>query len=168
MQKTLNNGQVVEAFAVVDQDGNFSSPGSPGGPGGDASAAKQAAQIALETAIRDRLPSNSIFQPGTPRTATVPVALSVTTSATGTAWVAFGSQPCSSLDLVNTAVASTSPTTVAAAVNLRWRRVGQSVSFTLREGASHLVLGLTNADQVEVQRADGSGTQVTLTADALP
>lgn len=119
-------------------------------------------------AITARLPSNAIFTPGTPKTASTPVGMSVSTSATGTAWVAFGSQACSSLDLINTAVLSASPSAIAAATNLRWRYVGQTPWFTLREGASQLVLGITNANQVEIQRADGSNTQIPLAAIAYP
>lgn len=137
-----------------------------GSGGGDASAANQATQITLQTAIRDRLPSAGIFTPGTPRSASSPVAVSVLTAGVGTNWSAFPSQACTSLDLINTAVASTSPSAIAAATNLRWRFVGQTVHQTLREGASQLVLGITNASQVEIQRVDGSNTQISLAAIA--
>ena len=96
------------------------------------------------------------------------MAVSVQTANVGTNWVAFASQACTSLDLINTAVSSTSPNPIAAATNLRWRYVGQTTWQTLREGASQLVLGITNANQVEVQRADGSNTQISLSAIAYP
>ena len=134
----------------------------------DATSIAYERQAALD-ALLGLLPSNGIFNPGTPRASGPPVDLTVQTSATGTAWVPFGSQACSSLDLRNTAVQSTSPTAIAAATNLRWRRVGGSgVHHTLREGASDLVLGITNANQVEIQRADGSNTQISLSAIAYP
>jgi hypothetical protein len=101
-----------------------------------------------------------------PRGAAVPQIISVQTPATGTNWAPFGAQVCSSLDLMNTAVASTSPNTIAAAVDLRWRYVGSTNWVTLRAGASHLVLGISNANQVEIQRADGSNTQIPLVAIA--
>lgn len=106
--------------------------------------------------------------PGTPRAAAQPVVISVQTPATGTNWAAYPSQACTSLDLINTAVASTSPSTIAAATNIRWRYVGTSNWVTLREGASQLVMGISNANQIEIQRADGSNTQIPLTAIAYP
>lgn len=112
--------------------------------------------------------ANAIYSPGTPRAASLPVAVTVQTPSVGTNWAAYPSQACTSLDLINTAVASTSPSTIAAATNLRWRYVGQATWFTLREGASQLVLGITNANQVEIQRADGSNTQISLAAVAYP
>jgi len=141
-------------------------PAAPAGTSGDASAANQLTEIARLEAIRDRLPSAGIYVPGTPRSPSLPVVVSVQTPAVGTNWAAFSSQACTSLDLINTGVASTSPSTIAAATNLRWRFVGQTGWITLREGASQLVVGITNANQVEIQRADGSNTQIPLAAIA--
>jgi hypothetical protein len=156
---------------------------SGGGSGGDASAANQATQIGLETAIRDRLPAalgpqagsaslsfvpaaDAIQRPGTPRAATRPTLISVQTPSVGTNWAAFASQACTSLDLVNTGVASTSPSAIAAATNIRWRYVGTTTWEVVREGSSTLVFVNANANEVEVQRADGSNTQATVQARA--
>ncbi|MEH1828259.1 MAG: hypothetical protein V7L22_23480 [Nostoc sp.] len=46
-----------QKFIPVDADGNIISIGGGSGGGGDASATNQQSQIAIETAIRDRLPS---------------------------------------------------------------------------------------------------------------
>lgn len=108
----------------------------------------------------------SFVRPGPPASTLRPVVITVQTAAVGTNWAAFPDQPCISLDLINSAVASSSPTSIAAATDLRWRYVGTSNWITLRAGASQVVLGILNANQVEIQRADGSNTQISLSAIA--
>lgn len=103
---------------------------------------------------------------GIPRPASRPTLITAQTSSTGTNWVAFPSTACRSLDLINTAVASTSPSTIPAAVDIRWRYVSTSVWETVRAGTSTLIFVNANANEVEIQRADGSNSQITVMARA--
>lgn len=188
MSTALNPSNTLQSLRV-DSNGALIVTGGSGGSGGDASAALQTAGNASLSSIDTKLgaaapsrnagatdanttrvtpASDGIFRPGAPRSATVPVIMEVLTSATGANWAAFGGQACTSLDLVNTMSASTTPTTVAAATNLRWRYVGSSLWLPLPAGSSFLVMGITNANQVEVQRSDNSNTQIGLRAVAYP
>jgi hypothetical protein len=82
--------------------------------------------------------------------------LTLTTNATGTTWTAFGSQACNALDLTN----STS-------VAIEYRRGGAGNAMQVLSGASRLIVGITNANQIEVRRVDTSNTQITIQAEAL-
>ena len=82
--------------------------------------------------------------------------LTLTTNATGTTWTAFGSQACNALDLTN----STS-------VALEYRRSGAGNGMQVLSGASRLIVGISNANEIEVRRVDTSNTQVTIQAEAL-
>ena len=82
--------------------------------------------------------------------------LTLTTAATGTNWTAFGSQTCDALDLTN----STS-------VAVEYRRGGAGNAMRVLSGASRLIVGISNANQIEVRRVDTSNTQVTVQAEAL-
>lgn len=82
--------------------------------------------------------------------------LTLTTAATGTNWTAFGSSVCDALDLTN----STS-------VAIEYRRGGAGSGMQVLSGASRLIVGISNANQIEVRRVDTSNTQVTIQAEAL-
>jgi hypothetical protein len=82
--------------------------------------------------------------------------LTLTTAATGTNWTAFGSSVCDALDLTN----STS-------VAIEYRRGGAGNGMQVLSGASRLIVGISNANQIEVRRVDTSNTQVTVQAEAL-
>lgn len=82
--------------------------------------------------------------------------LTLTTAATGTNWTAFGSSACNALDLTN----STS-------VAIEYRRGGAGNGMQVLSGASRLIVGITNANEIEVRRVDTSNTQVTIQAEAL-
>jgi hypothetical protein len=82
--------------------------------------------------------------------------LTLTTNATGTTWTAFGSQSCNALDLTN----STS-------VAIEYRRGGAGNAMQVLSGASRLIVGITNANQIEVRRVDTSNTQITIQAETL-
>ena len=82
--------------------------------------------------------------------------LTLTTAATGTNWTAFGSSVCDALDLTN----STS-------VAIEYRRGGAGNAMQVLSGASRLIVGISNANQIEVRRVDTSNTQVTIQAEAL-
>ena len=82
--------------------------------------------------------------------------LTLTTAATGTNWTAFGSSACDALDLTN----STS-------VAIEYRRGGAGNGMQVLSGASRLIVGISNANQIEVRRVDTSNTQVTIQAEAL-
>jgi hypothetical protein len=98
---------------------------------------------------------------GNPMPISVPLAVSatiltLTTAATGTNWTAFGSQACNALDLTN----STS-------VAIEYRRGGAGNGMQVLSGASRLIVGISNANEIEVRRVDTSNTQVTVQAEAL-
>jgi hypothetical protein len=98
---------------------------------------------------------------GNPMPVSVPLAVSatiltLTTAATGTNWTAFGSSACDALDLTN----STS-------VAIEYRRGGAGNGMQVLSGASRLIVGISNANQIEVRRVDTSNTQVTIQAEAL-
>jgi hypothetical protein len=171
--KDMGDGTFAEVVSVIGASGS----------GADASAANQLTEIARLEAIRDRLPdsvgakagsgsfsvvpaTDATFRTGTPRVGTRPTLINVQTAATGTNWAAFPSQACTAIDIVNTAVASSSPSAIAAATNIRWRYVNTTIWEVVREGASALVFVTSNANEVEIQRADGSNTQITVMARA--
>lgn len=91
----------------------------------------------------------------TPTTVTI---VSLTTSATGTTYTAFGSQACEQLDIVNTAVA---------AVDIEVRRGGSGYTIVVPAGSSRMFVGIANASDLQVRRLDQSNTQVTFTAEAI-
>lgn len=82
---------------------------------------------------------------------------SITTSAvTGTDFVAFTDYPCNALAIVNNN-----------AVTIEVRRFGAGTVMRVLAGASYLVTGITNQDQVSGRRTDNSTTPVTIDADAF-
>lgn len=82
--------------------------------------------------------------------------LSLTTAATGTNYTAFSSQTCQSLDIVNTS-----------SVAIEYRRGATGTAMTILSGSSRLVVGITNANQIDVRRVDTSNTQITIPAEAI-
>lgn len=78
------------------------------------------------------------------------------TSATPSAWVRFDPYPCQGLSVTNNT-----------GTELRYRRKESGVYHPVPDGGSHLVVGINDAAQVEWQRSDGLGTQVTIYAVAL-
>jgi hypothetical protein len=91
----------------------------------------------------------------------IPVVTSVTilslqTNATGTSWVTFGSQTCNALDIVNNT-----------GTTLDYRRGGAGNSISIPSGSSRMVIGITNANSIDIRRNDTSNTQVTVTAEAI-
>lgn len=82
--------------------------------------------------------------------------LSLTTAATGTNWTAFASTTCQSLDIVNTS-----------SVAIEYRRGAAGNAMTILSGSSRLVVGITNANQIDVRRVDTSNTQITIPAEAI-
>lgn len=82
--------------------------------------------------------------------------LSLTTAATGTNYTAFSSQTCQALDIVNTS-----------SVAIEYRRGATGNAMTILSGSSRLVVGITNANQIDVRRVDQSNTQITIPAEAI-
>jgi hypothetical protein len=82
--------------------------------------------------------------------------LNLTTAALGSNWTAFSSQSCTSLDIVNN-------TSIA----IEYRRNGSGNPMQITSGAGRLVVGITNANQIEVRRVDLSDTQVIIQAEAI-
>lgn len=81
--------------------------------------------------------------------------LSVQTAADGTSFVAFASNDCRALDIVNTT-----------GTTIEYRRNGAGTAMPIPDGSSRLVIGITNANQVSVRRKDLAVTQVTAHAEA--
>lgn len=82
--------------------------------------------------------------------------MSLTTAAIGTNYTAFSSQVCNSLDIVNTS-----------SVAIEYRRGATGNSMTILSGSSRLVVGISNANQIDVRRVDTSNTQITIPAEAI-
>jgi hypothetical protein len=89
-------------------------------------------------------------------TASTATILALTTSTTGANYVTFGSQACTSLEVVNNTGAT-----------IEVRRGGAGVAMQIPPGMARLFLAITNADQLGVRRTDTSNTQVTIQAEAF-
>lgn len=84
--------------------------------------------------------------------------LSVQSAATGTNWATFPSYGCSTLSVLNNSGA-----------DVHLRRLGETEAsrvLLLKDGQAWMMRSLTNANQVEVRRADTADTQVTIHAEA--
>lgn len=89
---------------------------------------------------------------------TGPNFLSVLTAATGTNWTAFPPYQAAYLSVLNNS-----------GTDVHLRRKGETAAgrvLLLKDGQAWMVRSVTNADQVEVRRADTSNTQATLHAEA--
>lgn len=84
------------------------------------------------------------------------VITSVTTAATGSNWTAFASAACDALDLINNT-----------GVTVEYRRGGAGSTVPVPTGASRLIVGIANANEIGVRRVDVSNTQVVVQAEAL-
>lgn len=84
------------------------------------------------------------------------VIMSLQTSTTGTSYVAFASQACTSLDIVNN-----SGTTI------EYRRGAAGTAMQIPSGAARMIIGITNANQIDIRRTDTSNTQVAIQAEAF-
>jgi hypothetical protein len=91
----------------------------------------------------------------TPTTVTI---VSLQTNATGATYTAFASQACEQLDIVNTQ---------SGAVDLEVRRGGSGYTIIVPGGSSRMFIGLANASDLQVRRADQSNTQITFTGEAV-
>jgi len=115
----------------------------------------------MKVARADSVNDGSDVSSTLPMPASVPNAnsvtiMSVTTAATGTNYTAFSSQTCNSLDIVNTS-----------SVAIEYRRGATGNAMTILSGSSRLVVGITNANQIDVRRVDTSNTQITIPAEAI-
>lgn len=81
--------------------------------------------------------------------------LGVSTSTTGATFVPFGSQACSSLDVVNNSGA-----------DIEIRRGASGSTMVIRDGYSRLMQGIGNANQLQIRRADQANTAVSVSAEA--
>jgi hypothetical protein len=88
--------------------------------------------------------------------ATSVTVLNLTTAATGTNWTAFSSQVCGALDIVNNT-----------GVTIEYRRNATGVAMQIPNGAARMVIGITNANQIDVRRTDTANSQVTVQAEAI-
>ena len=86
--------------------------------------------------------------------ATYSTAVILTASPTGATPAAFPSQACTKLDIVNNTNA------------ILVYRIGAGATRRIQPFVSHLIEGITNANQVDVRRADSNGN-VTVYAEAL-
>jgi hypothetical protein len=78
---------------------------------------------------------------------------SVATSGTGATFVPLASAACNAVEFINTA---------PAAVDIEYRRGGAGVAINIPAGASFPVLGVTNANQLDIRRVDQSNTPQTV------
>lgn len=84
------------------------------------------------------------------------VIMSAQTAATGTNWTAFASQACVALDIVNNT-----------GTTIEYRRGAAGTAMQIPAGAARMVIGITNANQIDIRRTDTSNTQVTAQAEAF-
>ena len=89
-------------------------------------------------------------------TVNLAVVMTAQTQATGTNWTTFAAQACDALDLVNNTGTS-----------IEYRRNGAGSAMVLADKSARLIVGITNANQIQVRRVDTSNTQVTVQAEAL-
>ena len=82
--------------------------------------------------------------------------LALTTANPGTTYTAFASQACVALDIVNNT-----------GTTIEYRRNATGTAMQIPSGAARMVIGITNANQIEVRRTDTSNTTVTLQAEAF-
>ena len=99
---------------------------------------------------------SSGFENGLPVVFRKGVAMNLTTSATGSTFVAFADQPCNSLDVINTTGTA-----------LEYQRDGAGLTVYIADSSSRMIGGITNANQIAFRRVDVSGTQKTFTAEAI-
>jgi hypothetical protein len=79
--------------------------------------------------------------------------LSAQTNATGTNWTAYSSQECDQMTLSN-----------QTGTNIEVREGGSGVGFIIPTATFYTFFGITNANQLQIRRADQLNTQVTVTA----
>lgn len=96
------------------------------------------------------------FSNGVPIMAQKGVILNLTTSGTGTNFVAFADTPCNGLDVVN-----------SSGTALEYKRDGAGLTMFLPDNSARLIPAITNANQISIRRVDVSNTTVTITAEAL-
>ena len=101
--------------------------------------------------VNNRLPVNSSI----PTSASGTI-LQLTTPNPGTGWMAFTAQACVALDIVNNT-----------GTTIEYRRNATGTAMQIPSGAARMVIGITNANQIEVRRTDTSNTTVTLQAEAF-
>ncbi len=82
--------------------------------------------------------------------------MSVTTSATGANFVAFGSQSCTIINIDN-----------KTGTQIEVQKNGSGPAVLIAVGATREFSGITNANQLAIRRVDQSNTQVTTTAEAI-
>ena len=105
---------------------------------------------------RDLLVNNNGAVSITVPSASTVTVLNLTTAATGTNWTAFSSQVCGALDIVNNT-----------GVTIEYRRNAAGIAMQIPNGSARMVIGITNANQVDVRRTDTANTQVNIQAEAI-
>lgn len=84
--------------------------------------------------------------------------LKLTTSATGTTFVAFPTQACEELDIVNAE---------PGAVDIEIRRGGSGETLCIPAGTTRLVRSITDASDIQARRSDLSDTPAVVKAEAI-
>lgn len=128
-------------------------------PTGASTAALQTTGNTSLSSIDGKLPSLSSGR--VPVLSSIPTVtsgtiLSLTTNATGTTYTAFASQVCTALDIVNNT-----------GVTIEYRRGAAGIAMQIPNGAARMVIGITNANQIDVRRTDTSNITVTIQAEAF-
>lgn len=147
---------VPSAQALTNIDADIGAPNATAAPAdgtGDYSLIGAAKRALLNWAsLLARIPAlvaGSVpTSPTLPRVATV-TNTSATTNASGTGWTAFPAAACTAMRIINTATNG---------VAIEYRRGGAGVAITVPAESDAPILGITNANQIEVRRVDQSTT----------
>jgi hypothetical protein len=139
------------------------------GAPGDATAANDTGSFSLVafvkrgllnwTTLLGRIPAlvnNRVPVQNSVPTAASGAILTLTTNATGTTFTAFANTACVALDIVNNT-----------GTTIEYRRGATGTAMQIPTGSARLVVGITNANQIDVRRTDTSNVQVTLQAEAF-
>lgn len=88
--------------------------------------------------------------------ATVVEIMSLSTSVTGTNYVAFADKECDALDIVN-----------HSNQNIVYVRNGTGDAMVILSKTSRIVVGISNASEISIRREDLNATPVTVSAEAM-
>lgn len=90
-----------------------------------------------------------------PQTITATI-ISALTAAVGSNYTAFGSVACTSLEISNNT-----------GTTIEYRRGATGTAFPIPTGTVKKIVGITNANQIDIRRTDTSNTQVTVYAETF-
>lgn len=115
-------------------------------------------QSTMANSFRVVLPSDQSplsTRPSVPYASSVTI-LSAQTNATGTNWTAFGSAVCTAIDITNNT-----------GIDIEYRRNGAGTTYPIPAKTARLIIGISNANQIEIRRIDQNNNQITIYAEAI-